>query len=196
MKWIKKYERWLYVGGMIFMAVIFLSLNKDTEEEILPPPIENEKTESIETEKKPLTVFVDVKGAVVHEGVYEVNESSRMKDVIQLAGGFTEEADRTKVNLAAKVQDEMVVYVPKQGEEASTIMSGQVTADGNEKKVNINTATTEELQTLSGIGPAKASAIIAYREENGPFQKIEDLLNVSGIGDASLEKIKEQITVK
>jgi competence protein ComEA len=196
MKWIKKYERWLYVGGMVFMAVIFLSLNKDTEEEILPPPIENKKTESIETEKKPLTVFVDVKGAVVHEGVYEVNESSRMKDVIQLAGGFTEEADRTKVNLAAKVQDEMVVYVPKQGEEASTIMSGQVTADGNEKKVNINTATTEELQTLSGIGPAKASAIIAYREENGPFQKIEDLLNVSGIGDASLEKIKEQITVK
>ncbi|GMB07560.1 competence protein ComEA [Thermolongibacillus altinsuensis] len=196
MKWIKKYERWLYIGGMVLTAFIFFWINKDSEKEMISPPIENETAESVEAEAKPLTVFVDVKGAVVHEGVYEVDESSRIKDVIQLAGGFTEEADRTKVNLAAKVQDEMMVYVPKKGEETPTVMSEQTTAAGNEKKVNINTATAEELQTLSGIGPAKADAIIAYREENGPFQKIEDLLNVSGIGEKSLEKIKEQIIVK
>lgn len=197
MKWIKTYERWIYVGSIVIGAIIWI-VQQQEETPIQPLPFE--QVEQQEQQEKQVeeqsSVVVDVKGAVKRAGVYEVAPTSRIHDVIQLAGGLTDEADETKVNFAMKVHDEMVIYVPKKGEEISELADTHTTTDGSNGKVNINTATAEQLQTLQGIGPAKAAAIIAYREEHGPFQKAEDLLNVSGIGQKSLEKIKEQIVVR
>ncbi|RKO61011.1 helix-hairpin-helix domain-containing protein [Caldibacillus debilis] len=145
---------------------------------------------------------VDVKGAVKKPGVYTASRSDRVLDLIERAGGFAEDADREKINLAQKVADEMVIYVPKIGEEMPDFSGGTAGtgANGGEgggaEKVNINTADESLLQTLPGIGPAKAKAIIEYREENGPFRSAEDIKNVSGIGEKTFEKIAGHISVK
>jgi competence protein ComEA len=138
---------------------------------------------------------VDIKGAVKNPGVYEMEQGDRITDAIQAAGGFAGNADQNQVNLAAKVKDELVIYVPQTGELPS-VFASPLQQESAGELVNINTASTEELQTLNGIGPAKAEAIIAYREEKGGFQKKEDLLNVSGIGEKSFEKMEEAITVQ
>ncbi|MED0655872.1 helix-hairpin-helix domain-containing protein [Anoxybacillus ayderensis] len=195
MKWIKTYERWIYIGALVVGAIIWVTQREETTIQPLPLEQNEQQVEQAEKQEEQTSVFVDVKGAVKRAGVYEVASTSRIRDVIEMAGGLTEEADETKVNLAMKVRDEMVIYVPKKGEEISEL-ADMHTMDQSNGKVNINTATAEQLQTLQGIGPAKAAAIIAYREEHGPFQKAEDLLNVSGIGQKSLEKIKEQIVVR
>jgi competence protein ComEA len=140
------------------------------------------------------TVFVDIKGAVKNQGVYQLHAGARVKDAIALAGGFTVQADSTKVNLAALLHDEMVIYVPMVGEQIDTPDWSIQTAEQN-KKININTASIEELQTLSGIGQKRAEVIVQYREENGPFKRIEDILDVSGIGEKMFEKIKDHIIV-
>ncbi|WP_279325961.1 helix-hairpin-helix domain-containing protein [Bacillus sp. FJAT-47783] len=142
------------------------------------------------------TIFIDVKGAVQKPGVYELKKSERVLQAIEKAGGFLQEADVNKVNLAAKLEDGTVIYVPKMGEEESVITTVEaVKSVSSSKGININTATLEELQTLNGIGPSKAEAIISYREENGPFSTIEDIKKVSGIGDKSFEKIKNDISI-
>ncbi|KHF31269.1 ComE operon protein 1 [Anoxybacillus sp. BCO1] len=191
MKWIKTYERWIYIGALVVGAIIWVTQREETTIQPLPLEQNEQQVEQAEKQEEQTSVFVDVKGAVKRAGVYEVAPTSRIRDVIEIAGGLTEEADETKVNLAMKVRDEMVIYVPKKGEEISELADMHTTTDGSNGKVNINTATAEQLQTLQGIGPAKAAAIIAYREEHGPFQKAEDLLNVSGIGQKSLEKNKK-----
>ncbi|AKS38982.1 competence protein ComEA [Anoxybacillus gonensis] len=196
MKWIKTYERWIYIGALVIGVIIWVTQQDETTIQPLPfEQNEQQVEQQAEKQEEETSVFVDVKGAVKRAGVYEVAATSRIRDVIEMAGGLTEEADETKINLAMKVHDEMVIYVPKKGEEISEL-ADMHTIDQSNGKVNINTATAEQLQTLQGIGPAKASAIIAYREEHGPFQKAEDLLNVSGIGEKSFEKIKEQIVVR
>lgn len=162
--------------------------------------------------EKPKTVMVDVKGEVKHPGVYPANASERVNDVIQRAGGLTGKADENQVNLAAHVQDEMLIYIPaktKDKEAGSLLPSApsagaQAAAPGvstgsngngaNTGKVNINKADETELQNLPGIGPAKAAAITQYRTENGPFQAVEDLKKVSGIGDKTFEKLKDSIS--
>ncbi|MBM6619230.1 helix-hairpin-helix domain-containing protein [Bacillus suaedaesalsae] len=139
-------------------------------------------------------IFVDVKGAVMKPGVYEVTNTSRVLEVIELAGGMTAEADQNGVNLAQKVTDEMVIYVPKFGETHSTIPT--TTQGGDEYLININSATVEQLDSLPGIGPSKAEAIISFREENGKFKAVDDLVNVPGIGEKSLDSLREHITVQ
>lgn len=138
------------------------------------------------------TAIVDVKGQVKMPGVYEVEIASRVNDVIDTAGGFTKEADKTQVNLAQKVQDEMVIMIPKEGETVVQLVGEGM--DGSDK-VKINQASQEEIETLSGIGPSKALTIIKYREEHGLFKTEEDLLEISGIGEKTLENIKDDIQV-
>ncbi|WP_430785141.1 helix-hairpin-helix domain-containing protein [Virgibacillus flavescens] len=145
-------------------------------------PIQQEETQS------PINMFVDVKGEVRNPGVYTIKKDSRVEDVINLAGGFTKQADQTVVNLAQKVHDEMIIAVPKAGETRES-------ATGNTTKINLNYASQEEIEQLNGIGPSKAQAIIQYREETGLFQKIEDVLNVPGIGEKTLENMKENIQI-
>lgn len=140
------------------------------------------------------TIIVDVKGEVVKPGIYEMNADARIHDVIELAGGFSDEADQVHVNLAQKVQDEMMIIVPKIGESSSE-MGASASTGLNAGKVRINYATQDEIETLSGIGPSKAQAIIQFRDEHGFFTSVEDLLQISGIGEKTLENIKEDIQV-
>ncbi|MGV3467329.1 MAG: helix-hairpin-helix domain-containing protein [Heyndrickxia sp.] len=154
--------------------------------------VENNQDENKENGK----MMIDVKGAVLHPGVYDGNEEERVIDLIQKAGGFQKKADQRKVNLAEKVHDEMVIYVPKKGENPDNELNFETTiASPDNNKVNINTADLEQLQTLTGIGPSKASAIIEYREKNGGFKKVEDLTNITGIGEKTFEKLRDSITV-
>ncbi|WP_252226973.1 helix-hairpin-helix domain-containing protein [Caldicoprobacter algeriensis] len=142
-------------------------------------------------------IKVYIVGAVRYPGVIEVEEGSRLIDVLELAGGATEEADLERVNLALRVQDEGMYKIPKIGEELSEqnpTVSG-TTSEQGQQKVNINTADEATLDTLPGIGPSKAKRIIEYREQNGPFKSIEEIKNVSGIGDKTFEQLKDLITV-
>ncbi|KXT82557.1 Late competence protein ComEA, DNA receptor [Streptococcus sp. DD11] len=146
---------------------------------------------------------VDVKGEVKHPGVYQLKAGSRIYDAIQKAGGMTAEADSKSVNLAQKLADEAVVYVTKIGEGGADVTAGTAEASSQAAAsrsaqsdlINLNTATEAELQTITGIGQKRAQDIIAYRESNGGFKSVDDLKNVSGIGDKTLEKLKEYVTV-
>ncbi|MGC9931752.1 helix-hairpin-helix domain-containing protein [Priestia aryabhattai] len=161
---------------------------------------EGESSDQVISSQDSPFVMVDIKGAVQKPGVYQLPKDARVKDALAQAGGATKEADLRQLNLASKLQDEMAVYIPTAGEEippSSPVSSISSSGTSNDQPlVNINTANTDELQTLNGIGPSKASAIVSYREENGLFQTVEDLGQVSGIGDKSLEKIKAQITLQ
>ena len=184
----------------------------------------NNITSEEKEENKEEIFFVDIKGQVLNPGVYKVYENTRVIDVINMAGGLLDNSDTSKINLAKKVKDEMVIIIYNKEEikknEIKEVkidysfndalindkdvltndnkISNSNTSNSNiskeNKLVNINTCTKEELLTLSGIGESKANAIISYREENGGFKTIEDLLNVSGIGNSIYEKIKNYIT--
>ncbi|RSL34459.1 hypothetical protein D7Z54_04705 [Salibacterium salarium] len=149
-----------------------------------------DKEESVQENEVVQHVVVDVKGEVNSPGVYDIKEGERVIDAIDLAGGLLEDADPVQVNFAERVYDEMIIYVPKQGTENVTNPNNFEQND----KVRINYANREELETLPSVGPAKAEAIISYREEHGLFQSAEDLQSVSGIGEKSLEQLQEFIT--
>lgn len=148
-----------------------------------------------------MTVFVDVKGAVNYPGVFELTDEHRIIDAIELAGGYTAEAEPNLINHAQKLMDEMVIYVPQVGEEVPELLELAVASspsnsgEGNSGKVNLNKASEVELATLPGIGPAKAQAIISYRDETGKFQTIDDLKKVTGIGEKTYERLKDLIEV-
>lgn len=153
-----------------------------------------------EQEPEVTTILVDVKGAVVREGLYELPAGSRVNDAVKAAGGLLETADKTAINLAQKLSDEAVVYVASQGEAVPAVAVGlsgvSSPAAGNASgKVNLNTADLDQLQTITGIGAKRAQDIIDYRESSGGFTSVDDLKNVSGIGDKTLEKIREEVTV-
>ena len=162
-----------------------------------------EDTNSI-VEKEIPKIAIHIIGEVKNEGLIYLPEGSRVADAIQEAGGETKEADLSQVNLAYELQDGQKLYIPNKNEKIEAYIinengnngvESEELEKGGKKKVNINTATQNELDELPGIGPAIAQRIIEYREENGNFQKIEDLQNVKGIGDAKYEEIKESVTV-
>lgn len=221
---VKKYGKRVILPFILLVSLIiyFLYSNeKTTNEDIQLISSVPQETKIQEQTEEPLKnesnekVIVDIKGAVKYPGVYELTVNDRVIDAINQAGGYTKNADSSSINHAQKLQDEMVIYVPKKGEDVSeklqaiqnqptTISSSTTTSSTSSSgtsssasaKVNINTANETELTTLSGIGPSKAKAIISYREENGPFKTIEDIKNVSGIGEKTFEKLKDSITVK
>lgn len=148
------------------------------------------------------TIVVYICGEVKESKVLTLKENSRICDAIDAVGGITENADITNINLAYILEDGEKIYIPKKGEETQTEdnsnSSSQMHSYTSSKstKININKATQTELETIPGIGPSSALKIINYREENGKFKSIEDIKNVSGIGDKKFESIKEYITVK
>lgn len=156
---------------------------------------ETEATEnSVATKQAGSFMYVDVKGEVYQPGVYRVTEGMRILDVIEDAGGFSNDADVNQVNLAMKVYDEMVIYVPHENEveegEKLDLYPGQ-----NHDKIRINEATIDELISLPGIGEKKAEAILQYIESNGPFQSPDDLTEVEGIGEKTVANFLDHIQV-
>lgn len=147
------------------------------------------------------TIMVDIKGAVVKEGVYQLQRNSRVTDAIQIAGGLRDDADPNAINLAQKLSDEAILYVARKGENKSIIDSqGQQsssTEQGGQRdqKVNINKATIEDLRKIPGIGEKRAQEILDARDSKGGFKSIDDLLTISGIGQKTLEKIKNDIII-
>lgn len=139
----------------------------------------------------PACCYVHICGEVKSPGVYEVLEGSRVFEVVELAGGYTESAAGDYLNMAETVKDGMKLIVPAKGEEALL----QPSVGEYDKKVNLNTAAKEELMTLKGIGEARAADIISYREKHGEFRSVEEIMNIPGIKDAAFQKIKDDIVV-
>ncbi|HEM2771951.1 TPA: helix-hairpin-helix domain-containing protein [Streptococcus suis] len=155
---------------------------------------------STEVSEEPSQLVVDVKGAVAKPGLYTLEADARVNDAVKAAGGLTSQADPKSINLAQKLSDEAVVYVASKDENISVVASTTTSsAMSQEEKntilVNLNTATEADLQTISGIGAKRATDIIAYREANGGFKSVDDLNNVSGIGDKTMESIRPYVTV-
>ena len=205
-EWKEKWESWslavkgAVVGGILLILVgvggLFSKKEESVEEtEVVVTTVLAEKTEVSTTQET--VIFVDVKGAVKNPGVYHMKVGDRVKDALEAAGGLTEEADSQKVNLAKRLEDQMVIVVPKVGEEAEEIPAGATSKEvSKEGKVNINTATVEELKTLKGVGEKKAEAIIEYRKKNGSFKTKEDLMKVRGIGKKLFESFEERIVTQ
>ncbi|HEL2050674.1 TPA: helix-hairpin-helix domain-containing protein [Streptococcus suis] len=162
-----------------------------------------EQLEEVSTEEseEPSQLVVDVKGAVAKPGIYYLDAGSRVNDAVEAAGGLTSQADPKSINLAQKLSDEAVVYVASKDEKISVVASTTASSamsseEKNTSLVNLNTATEADLQTISGIGAKRATDIIAYREANGGFKSVDDLNNVSGIGDKTMESIRPYVTVE
>lgn len=158
-----------------------------------------DQKEKADIPKVAKTIVVDLKGEVKNPGVYSSNVGDRVIDVINKAGGLTNNADESQVNLAEHVQDEMVIMVPPKGSTAAVSEGAAKVEKGNStqsNKINLNKADESQLENLPGIGPSKAEAIISFREEQGGFRSIDDLKKITGIGDKTFEKLKESITVK
>ena len=183
---------------------------KNTETESGSEEISDEVTvlneaelSEIPQEEIPAEIFVDVCGAVANPGVYEMDADSRVFQVIEAAGGFLPEAASASVNQAQPVSDGQQIYVPTQEEVEEGTMPAAIqqteTAGDSDTAggvVNINTADADTLKSLSGIGDAKAQAILAYREEYGSFSTIEEIMQVPGIKESTFSAIKDKITVK
>ena len=205
-EWKEKWESWslavkvAVIAGVLLLLVGVGGLLPKKEEaveesEAVVTTVLAEKAEENTTLKA--VIFVDIKGAVKKPGVYQMKAGDRVKDAIDAAGGLTAEADSQKVNLAQRVEDQMVIVVPKVGEEAEAIPAGVTSKEtSKEGKVNINTATVEELKTLKGVGEKKAEAIIEYRKKNGSFKTKEDLMKVRGIGKKLFESFEERIVTQ
>ena len=140
-------------------------------------------------------ITVDVKGAVKSPGIYDLPVGSRINDAIQKAGGLTDNADSKSINLAQKISDEALVYVPTKEEAANQESYSNATGNKETKKVNINKASLEELKQVKGLGGKRAQDIIDYRESKGTFRSVDDLKKVSGIGAKTIEKLKDYVTV-
>jgi competence protein ComEA len=140
------------------------------------------------------TMIVDVAGAVRRPGVYEFSEGERVIDAIERAGGPRPKADLGLLNLAAPLTDGTQILVPVAGPSGAPATGGSPGSSAG-GLMNINSATETELETLSGIGEVLAATIVEYREQNGPFASVDDLLDVSGIGPSTLEDIRDQVTV-
>jgi len=208
-RWLMEYKKVLsIIGGVLAVIVIILvgrgMMASSMKEKVMVTNAVNTTRVEETTTIMPQNCYVDVKGEVLMPGVYEFSCESRIQEVIKKAGGFTEEADETKINLAQKITDQMQIIVPnvqskQEGgvtEENSGKGSSTNTSVSNSKQgtININTATLEELQTIKGIGKKKAEAILQYRKEHGAFRTKEDLLQVKGIGKKALEAIESQVT--
>ncbi|MDF2945637.1 MAG: hypothetical protein K0S51_316 [Bacillales bacterium] len=155
--------------------------------------VKPETSQKSDTQKNS-DVYIDIKGQVAKPGVYILKSDNRIQDVINLAGGFLSDAETKSVNLAQKLTDEMVIYVPKKGEiEANVVPTSQ---QGSVEKLNINSADVADFDSLPGIGPSKAKNIIEFRDSQGGFKSIEELKEVNGIGESTFEKLKDLIDIK
>ncbi|MEH6939826.1 helix-hairpin-helix domain-containing protein [Bacillus sp. JJ664] len=202
---------WLTFIFILIFAINLFQSNRQNELIVMPETTQTKDSNDIDrndnnngtTEgkqnKEQEEIIVDIKGAVTTPGIFHLEVGSRVDDAIKLAGGFKSGADRNKVNLAEKLKDEMVIYVPKIGEDtAGDMQVSSITNDAEDDKetIDINHATIEELQKIPGIGPSKAKNIVEFIEMNGSFTSIEQLDEVNGIGTKSLEQMRPFILIR
>ena len=161
------------------------TVSKDEKED------KNQKEEVVEQD----LITVDVKGAVKSPGIYDLPVGSRINDAVQKAGGLTDNADSKSINLAQRISDEALVYVPTKEEATSQEAHSNASNTKENKKVNLNKASLEELKQVKGLGAKRAQDIIDHRESNGKFKSVDELKKVSGIGAKTIEKLKEYVTV-
>ena len=207
-RWLMEYKKVLsIIGGVLAVIVIILvgrgMMASSTKEKVMVTNAVNTTRVEETTTIMPQNCYVDIKGEVLRPGVYEFSCESRIQEVIKKAGGFTEEADETKINLAQKITDQMQIIVPNvhskqedgltEGNSEKGSSTNTSVSNSKQGTININTATLEELQTIKGIGKKKAEAILQYRKEHGAFRTKEDLLQVKGIGKKALEAIESQV---
>ena len=184
-----------FLGLAASAAIILIVAPPRGESVVLPPAI------------TPSQIIVHVAGAVQNPGLITIPRQSRVMNAIDAAGGFTPDADQATINLAARINDGDRITVPAMSTRATQLVMDATAASLDPKgknitttptpayPIHINTAALQELENLPNIGPSKAEAIVAYRQKHGPFKKIEDLQNVTGIGPSIFEKIKDIITV-
>lgn len=205
-------------AGIIFLAFLVANVfsnggfkdifNKNEDEIVMSKPdnenlddMKNKETSSNDLSTEDKKVYIS--GEVINSGVYDIKDGDRLDDLVKRAGGFTEKADINAINLALRLEDQMKIYIPNIDEnqninaDNTNLAMGEVTSTNPKssgQKININLASKEELMTLPNIGEKRAQAILDYRQEN-KFTKIEDIKNVSGIGDKYFEAMKDLITV-
>ncbi len=176
---------------------IQLSESLEEKEEVLS----TEKEETVTTESRAVQIKVYICGSVYNPGIVEITEGVRLGEALVLVGGALDTADLNSVNLAHRLSDAEMVYIPKKGEiiiDKQSSVPGFAIKNASSKsgKVNINTASKSELETLPGIGPSTADKIIAYRQKSGGFKNAKDLMNVTGIGEKKYEAMKDFITTQ
>lgn len=217
--WWRKIKTWqLVVGvcGIVLLGIaVFLLVTqqeKDDKELLIETSSTTEVTvdtkkeqDQANDESKSAKIYVDISGAVKQPGVYQLSEGARLFDLLKQAGGLTEDAAIQTVNQAMIIQDQQKIIILTQAQAESldteNINNGNLEEKSDEKspkdaeKLNINQADLTQLQQLSGIGEKKAQAIIDYRNENGSFKTIEDLAKVTGIGEKTVEKLRDSITI-
>ena len=214
MEFLNKKQKIIFIviGTLMVMFIGYYIIKKQDDykyKEIETIIEEDSAANAVNYEEKieDTSIIVHVTGAIKKDGIIKAKQGDRIADVIEKAGGITEEADLSKINLAYRVSDGQKIYIPSineknlqtETEEYITNEAGKniivEDEETNKEKVNINTATQTELETLSGIGPSTALKIINYRNENGKFKTKEDIKNVPGIGEQKYESIKENINI-
>ena len=221
---IKKYKYLIVSVLGVLILILVLSISNLSKEEV-DVVLENEVVEELEKEEIIEVIDkikVDIKGAVLNPGVYELEQNSRVSDAISISGGLIDTADTSTINLSKLLKDEMVIIIYTKDEikemrkgntvvkyiekecvcpklENDACIEDKVTNNETKEnvsgKVSLNNATIDELMTLSGIGESKAKLIIEYREQNGGFKSIDEITNVKGIGQSTYEKIKDNLTL-
>lgn len=218
-----RYRKQIIIASVLLLIIgitiyFFLTIKPTKTSKKETEPIVNKKEEKKPSQESTIKYQVDIKGEVINPGIYTMDSSSRVIDVIKAAGGLTENANTSVINLSKKITDEMVIIVysnnevedfkktkeleeqvsskckqnDKYGLENDACISSEAKL---ESLISLNDATVADLIKLPGIGEAKANDIIAYRNEHGPFENIEDLKNVSGIGENLFAKIKDYLTI-
>ncbi|MDY5287015.1 MAG: helix-hairpin-helix domain-containing protein [Lentihominibacter sp.] len=200
-RFLREHKEVLKKAGIVVLVIVLglvVSIFKNGGQEEANAQAEEA---TVSTEETAAMIYVDVGGEVKDPSVVELPDGSRVTDAITAAGGLTEQADLTDINRAAFVSDGEKIYIPSQVSELEDDGlsvgegGGGGTAKSSDGRININTADSTQLQELTGVGPATAEKIIDYRKQNGRFQSIEDIKNVSGIGDKTYEKLKDHIKV-
>ena len=196
---------YIMIGVGILVIVIgyfFINFKREDEDYIDESLILEDYNETEINNNEIAKIKIHITGEVKNEGIVELEEGARIDDAIKLAGDVTELADLSKVNLAYELSDGQKVYIPSIKDESEEYISENAgenvieDEDVKDGKININTADIDLLQTINGVGESLASKIIDYRKQNGKFKSVEDLKNVSGIGEKKFESLKEYIVVK
>ncbi|MGM0395465.1 MAG: helix-hairpin-helix domain-containing protein [Bacillota bacterium] len=200
MEFFTKREQIAILSVAVVILAIFgiriFSQEKEPEAAVMRSVPENlilEDEDNLNDNLEPTLIMVHISGQVYHPGIYELIEGDRVVDVVDLAGGLTKQADLDRINLAKKLSDEDKIYIPSVDEDFP-VEIGDIQTSGGTGKVNINNCSQLELENLPGIGEVIASRVVEYRKDSR-FQKPEDIMNVSGIGDVKYEQIKDLITV-